>query len=150
MNLHPIKHGPKGNRYCGPCALAAISNRQTDYAAKLLRKITGKRSITGTSHWAVHRALHEMGFGVRKVTYHQARPTKDRMSLAAWLKITPRPAGKVFLLDAGNHWQVISGRRYVCGRIGEIVSIRDKRVKRRAKVEAAWEVYKLEDLRRAA
>ena len=41
---------------------------------------------------------------------------------------------------AGCHWQLVSGRRYTCGRIREIVSIRDKRVKRRARVAEVYEL----------
>jgi hypothetical protein len=51
-----------------------------------------------------------------------------------------RTPGRVFLIAAGWHWQIVSGRRYTCGRIREIVSIKDKRVKRRARVAEVYEL----------
>lgn len=144
MLLHPVKHGPKGNRFCGPSALSAITGKLTDDTAALLRRQTGRRQITGTHPDQIVRALRTYGYEAKQVfgyTYNQmSKPDWKPLTLAGWLKATPRPEGKVFLVDAGNHWQVISGRRYVCGQTKEIVSIRDKRVKRRARVKAAWEI----------
>ena len=51
-----------------------------------------------------------------------------------------RTEGRVFLIAAGHHWQLVSGRRYTCGRIREIVSIKDKQVKRRARVAEVYEL----------
>jgi len=64
------------------------------------------------------------------------------ITLARWLKLSVkhRTEGRVFLVVAGWHWQLISGRRYTCGRIRDIVSIRDKRVKRRARVAEVYEL----------
>tara|TARA_Y100000401_G_scaffold115874_2_gene120393 strand:+ start:649 stop:1188 length:540 start_codon:yes stop_codon:yes gene_type:complete len=68
-----------------------------------------------------------------------ARPT-----LAAWLREHKgmRTSGRVYLLAAGNHWQLITGFRYACGQVGEIVSVRDPRVRRRARVSEVYEVIK--------
>lgn len=69
---------------------------------------------------------------------------KHGPTLAQWLKDTKadRTAGRVYLIAAGLHWQVISGRRYCCGLTGEIVSIKHKRVRRRARVTGVWELTK--------
>lgn len=68
-----------------------------------------------------------------------ARPT-----LAAWLREHKNilTSHRVYLLAAGNHWQLITGFRYACGQVGEIVSVRDPRVRRRARVSEVYEVIK--------
>lgn len=147
MNIKKIKHGPKGNRFCGPGALSAITGRQTDATAKMLRKLTGRRQITGCHDFEMRRAFKAFGYEMTQTfgyTYLQktTRGFKE-ITLAKWLQITPRPAGKVFLVSAGNHYQVISGRRFVCSQTVDIVSVRDKRVHRRARVKAAWEITKV-------
>ena len=70
----------------------------------------------------------------------------DGVTLAGWLKHTvkDRDANRVFLIVAGWHWQLVQGRRYVCGLTGDIVSIRDKRVKRRARVAEVYELRSME------
>ena len=64
------------------------------------------------------------------------------ITLAKWLQLSVRhrTKGRVFLISAGHHWQLVSGRKYTCGRIREIVSIKDKRVKRRARVAGVYEL----------
>ncbi len=51
-----------------------------------------------------------------------------------------RTSGRVFLIVAGNHFQLVEGRRYVCGRTRDIVSVRSKLVKRRCRVETVHEL----------
>ena len=46
----------------------------------------------------------------------------------------------MYLLVAGNHYQLVRGRRYVCGITKDIVSIKDKKVKRRARVTEVYEL----------
>lgn len=139
MKLHSVTHGPSPNRYCGPSALSIITGRTTTEAATRVRYFTGKRAVTGVDARTLLAVLEDWGYTA--VPLH-AVPKGQGPTLAAWLKDTPRPAGKVFLVCAGWHWQVISGRRYACGRTagGKPVSIRDKRVKRRARVSHVWEV----------
>lgn len=134
MKIHPVTHGPRKNRFCGPAALSALTGRQTDFTAAFLRLISGKRSVMGVDHDLMLRALYKLGYRVRSNNV-EGTPT-----LAGWLKLTPRPAGVVYLVSAGRHYQVISGRRFVDSKTIDIVSVRDERVKRRARVKAAWQV----------
>jgi hypothetical protein len=64
-------------------------------------------------------------------------------TLAGWLKATvkERTADRVFLIIAGWHWQLVQGRRIVCGILGSPTSVRDKRVKRRARVANVYELH---------
>lgn len=152
MKIHDVRHGNTAadrNQYCGPSAISALTGMSSGQAARLLRYVSGKRSIKGSSTGSVQRALAMCGVRTNlmpvKVEYFTnkkgQRKTRGIDSLASWLKKTVklRTTGRVFLLVAGNHWQIISGRRYVCGQSGEIVSINDKKVKRRAKVTEVYE-----------
>jgi hypothetical protein len=132
----PIK---RGNRYCGPSVISAITGLDTGEAAAVIRSITGQRAVTGTSYSGCRQALRQLGY--RTQVLYEAERGKG-ITLAAWLKQSKeiRTAGRVFLICAGWHWQIVSGRRYTCGRVGEVVSIRDKRVKRRARVARIYEV----------
>jgi hypothetical protein len=136
LKLRAPSH-PKGdaNRFCGPSAISAATGMGTGEAARLLRAATGKRSIKGTSTGAVLRVLAKCGVRHARAT-HQPGDT-----LAGWLRSTHgRRGGKVFLVVAGHHFQLISGSRYVCGRVGAVVELDHPKVKRRARVEEVYEL----------
>jgi len=160
MNIHPVNHA-KGdkNQYCGPSAISILTGMSTGEAARLIRHVTGKKQVQGTSTGAIRRSLLMCGLQSRPLFV----PTSTRMvqrkaslmraggtymktsgdlTLAQWLKQTVdiRTAGRVFLVVARNHWQVITGRRYCCGQTGKIISIRDKGCKRRARVTEVYEI----------
>lgn len=152
MKIYDVRHGNGAdkNRYCGPSALSAVTGMTTGEAARLLRFVSKRRSIKGASTHSMARALalcgiRTVGQKVRVEHYKNKRgdlKARGLDSLAAWLSntVSLRQTGRVFLIAAGNHWQIISGRRYVCGLTGEIVSITDKKVKRRAKVTEVYEL----------
>lgn len=138
MKIHPVIREKGGNRYCGPAVLSALLKISTDDAARLLRHYSGKRSIRGTSTNLIRHTLNQSGIRSERV------PVEGKPTLAGWLKAAKerRTDGRVYLIVAGNHWQLISGRRYVCGISKLVVSIADEVVKRRARVT---EVYELAD-----
>lgn len=140
MKLYSVNR-PKGdNRYCGPAVISALTQMTTGEAARLLRVIGNRRQITGVDDDLMQRALAECGITTKLL---MREPVKSsRPTLASWLKGSRelRKPGRVFLLVAGRHYQLISGRRYVCGLTREIVSIKDERVKRRARVAVVWEL----------
>ena len=139
MRLYPINRGPRDNRYCGPAVVSFITGMNTSDVATRMREHNGAYAIRGTWTSDVRCVLNERGFSLVR------RPIETKnCTLARWLKDTKdqRTAGRVFLIVAGNHWQLVSGRKYACGRIGDIVSIRDSRVKRRARVTEVYEVMK--------
>ena len=128
---------PKGsNRYCGPAAISFLTGLDTSEAAALIRQHDQRRAIKGTSTSALIATLRDLGIKVN------AQPEVKGLTLAGWLKasVAQRTEGRMFLVIAGYHFQLVSGRRYACGRIGEICSIRDKRVKRRSRVHAVFEL----------
>lgn len=137
IQLHPVTHGPRKNRYCGPAALSALTGLPTDTTSELLRRVTGKRAITGVGDEVMIKTLHRLGFVLTRADrYERSRPT-----LAAWLEgdRMKRPASNTYLVSAGNHWQVIQGDLYVCGQSLSITTVDNKfRVKRRARVRATY------------
>ncbi len=141
LKLRQIKDGKDKNRYCGPAVISALTDLTTGEAARLIRKQSGRKAIKGTHTWEVFDALEACSIWGRGINV-KPDPWSGKPTLARWLKESKdiRTPGRVFLIVAGNHWQLVSGRRYTCGRIREIVSIKDKRVKRRARVKRVWEL----------
>ena len=147
IKLGAIKDGKDKNQYCGPAVISALTDLTTGEAARLIRKQSGCRKVTGTSTTQVLRALNACGIGHRGINVRypllpSETPWSNKPTLARWLKMSKkdRTEGRVFLIAAGHHWQLVSGRRYTCGRIREIVSIKDKQVKRRARVAEVYEL----------
>lgn len=148
LRIKPVNHGSSKrdkNRFCGPAVISAITGMTTGEAAAQLRRVTGRRMITGTGTTELMDVLHMNGIRMRDVRhYWDVKFNRtDGVTLAGWLKasVKDRDAKSVFLVVAGWHWQLVQGRRYVCGLTKEIVSIRDKRVKRRARVAEVYELH---------
>jgi len=148
LRIKPVNHGSSKrdkNRFCGPAVISAITGMTTGEAAAQLRRVTGRRMITGTGTTEVMDVLNMNGIRMRDVRhYWDVKFNRtDGVTLAGWLKasVKDRNAKSVFLVVAGWHWQLVQGRRYVCGLTGDIVSIRDKRVKRRARVAEVFELH---------
>ena len=154
LRIKPVNHGSSKrdkNRYCGPAVISAITGITTGEAAAQLRAFSNRRMITGTGTWEVQNILLKNGIRMRDVRhYWDVKFNRtDGITLAGWLKASQKerykacnePCKPVFLIVAGWHWQLVQGRRYVCVRTKEIVSIRDKRVKRRARVAEVYELH---------
>ena len=141
LKLGAIKDGKDQNRYCGPSVISALTKLTTGEAARLIRNLCDRKSIKGTYTHEVRRALGACNITMQRQRYPGLNRTTGP-TLAAWLRMSKedRTPGRVFLIVAGWHWQLISGRRYTCGRVREIISIRDKRVKRRARVAEVYEL----------
>ncbi|MDP7346095.1 MAG: hypothetical protein QGG60_09135 [Anaerolineales bacterium] len=143
LKLTAITDGNDSNRYCGPSAISALTNLTTGEAARLIRKQNGRKTIKGAHTYEVLDALQACNITATRWQEPGVRLSRTTgPTLAGWLKMSKadRTPGRIFLIVAGWHWQLVSGRRYTCGRIREIVSIRDKRVKRRARVAEVWEL----------
>lgn len=146
LKLRPVNHA-KGdtNRYCGPSAISAVTGMTSGEAARLLRSVTGRTVIKGASSASVCSALARCGVCVERVEHRARVFTADRWrfeaypTLAAWLKATHGTrGGKVLLVSAGHHWQVVSGNRFVCGQTRDVVALDHPKVHRRAKVKAVY------------
>lgn len=147
MTTHITLRAPinTGNRYCGPAVISAIAHIGTAEAASVIRGVTGKRFVKGTSYSACRQALRQLGFLTKPIVDPlSCLDDFQKPTLAKWLREhkSKRTTGRVFLICAGHHWFAVTGRRYVCGIVKEIVSIKDPRVKRRARVARAYEVVR--------
>ena len=129
------------NRYCGPAVISAVTGMVTGEAARLIRHVSGQRKVTGSYAHHVIRALKLCNVGYSSNKFF-GLDTKRQPTLAQWLKSSKdiRTSGRVFLIVAGNHFQLVEGRRYVCGRTKDVVSVRSKLVKRRCRVEEVYEL----------
>lgn len=142
LKLHKVKRAKRGNRFCGPAVISALTGMTTDEASRLIRHVSPHRTMVAGTHTSeVLEALRLCGIHVKlgrmSRYYRDNRPT-----LAKWLSdtVSERSAGRVFLLIAGNHWQLVSGRRFVCGQTVEIVGFTHEKVKRRRRVEECYEL----------
>jgi hypothetical protein len=139
LKIKPVNHGTTKadvNRYCGAAVVSAITGMTTGEAARLVRHLSGVRSVKGTSTRQIRDAFNACGIQFKSRSYGMRLNRTNGVTLAGWLKgsVKYRNAERVFLIVAGHHWQLVQGRRYVCGITKDIVSIKDKKVKRRARV----------------
>jgi hypothetical protein len=144
VNIKSVNH-QRGdtNRYCGPSVISAITGMATGEAARLIRHVGGRKAIRGSSVREVTDALAMCGIKSEYQSFGMKLGRSKGPTLAGWLKATvkERTADRVFLIIAGWHWQLVQGRRIVCGILGSPTSVRDKRVKRRARVANVYELH---------
>jgi len=145
LKIKPVNHGAvkaDKNRYCGPSVISAITGMTSGEAARLIRHVGGRKSIKGSTTWEVKRSLDLCGIESKRTTFGLTLGRSKGVTLAGWLKgtVKERTADRVFLIVAGWHWQLVQGRRYVCGIVGDVVSINDKKIKRRARVSEVYEL----------
>jgi hypothetical protein len=145
LKIKPVNHGTTKadrNRYCGPSVISAITGMATGEASRLIRSVSGVRSVKGSSTSQVRRSLRECNIDAQPCRFGMRLNRSTGPTLAGWLKATvkERTADRVFLIVAGWHWQLVQGRRYVCGISGDVVSIKHKKVKRRARVAEVYEL----------
>ena len=157
MKLNPVNKTKNGNRYCGPAVISSVTGCTTDEAAKSIRTISGQRAVRGAATRHVLEAFSQHWGISNKPLFdaHWRTPRNQLPTLSGWLRDNKqlRTTGRVFLIVAGNHFQLVSGRRYVCGVTRDVVSIKDDKVKRRARVSEVYELTgapKLTDAGRAA
>ena len=145
LNIKPVNNGKTAadrNRYCGPAVISAVTGMTTSEAARLIRHVGGRKAIKGSTTWEVKRSLELCGIESKRTTFGLTLGRSKGVTLAGWLKATvkERTSDRVFLIVAGWHWQLVQGRRYVCGIVRDVVSIKDKKIKRRARVAEVYEL----------
>jgi len=150
INIKPVNHGTTRadkNRYCGPSAISIITGMTTGEAARLLRHVSGRKTIKGTWTSEVTDVLEMCNIKASYESFGLKLNHSKGPTLARFLKHTvkERNAKRVFLISAGRHWQVIQGRRIVCGILGDPTSIRDKSVRRRKRVNKCYELSVMPD-----
>ena len=141
MKLNPVNRTKNGNRYCGPAVISSVTGCTTDEGAKFIRTLSGQRAVRGSFTCHVIESLRQH-WGVRSHEHFHIRSGQTKPTLATWLRENREllKPGRVYLIVAGHHFQLVSGRKYVCGITREVVSIKHDKVKRRARVESVHEL----------
>ena len=109
--LHAIRGR---NTFCGPAAIASVLGVDTDHAARVLRKATGERRITGVHTRDLQEALRTLGAMTRLI--YLGEPYE---SLADWLRLASsriRASHAILAFGAGKAWHygVVSEGLYQC------------------------------------
>lgn len=122
FNIQPVNRAPKGNVYCGPAVVSAITGCSTDDAVAIIKQRWPERVIRGTATREVLHALRHLGYDGHRVDSGRRRGEE---TLLAWAKRTHADRGRerVFLVNAGNHWRVVQGWQCVCGITEKITTI---------------------------
>jgi hypothetical protein len=137
MQIRPVtRKTRRSNRFCGPAVLSALTGYDTEWTARLLRELSGRPRITGTPERLLLDALRV--YKIRAELFCVYQDKRSRPTLAAWLKGITRDPAAIYLISAGNHWQLVQGRRFVCGLTVEVVPLKHPRVRRRARVKTVW------------
>lgn len=140
IRLRPVNHGTcaaERNRFCGPSALSAATGMQSGEAARLLRKVSGRSKITGC-----HTHHLRSAFALCNVEAVYVPNWRDgAKTLGQWLKASASwRRRKPYLVVAGNHFQLVQGRSYVCGITKDVVSQKHPKVRRKARIEEVYEL----------
>jgi len=151
MKLHQLNRNSGDNTFCGPAVISYLTGINTSTAAACVRMIDPMlKRVKGLHVSTLIRTLKRLGFRadrVLTVNWDNPKPTLNQ-----WLKESKdmRTQGRVFLVVAGNHYQLITGRRFACGITGEIVGLSDKRIMKRARVRYVYEIIPTADQRKKA
>ena len=146
MKLHNLNRTKGGNTFCGPAVISYLTGMNTTTAAACARMTCPSlKVVKGLRVVTMLQTLKRLGFQVDRVltlNWGETKPTLNQ-----WLKGSKdmRTAGRVFLVVAGNHYQLVTGRRYACGITGEIVGLSDKRIAKLARVQCVYEIIPRED-----
>lgn len=147
LKLQDVNHGElilDKNTFCGPSVISSLTGKTTGECARILCDITGKSRITGVHTWAVLMALRREGITNIRLDLPSSGEHRN-LTIASWLLQTHGTRqGRVFLMIAGRHFQLISGSNFVCGITNRIVHTRHSKVGRRRHVESVYELF-LED-----
>lgn len=116
LKIHDVRREPRGNRYCGPAAVSAITGCTTTEAAYLFRRCRGMDRVVGTSRCDMQEVLLSFGLSMQSVP-------ASRLADASQMP-------GVHLVSYNEHWAVVGDGKYVCGRVanGRVISARDDRM----------------------
>jgi len=123
-------------RYCGPGALSAVMGISSNDGARLIREVTGRKSICGTHDYELEAVLRRNGFKLK--TYGYPKPSQP--TLAQWLR-RREDRNKLVIVGLTSHWCVVKGNKYIDNITKEPVWI-SKAPNRRARVTYIIEVSK--------
>lgn len=151
LNIHPVNHGTRKadkNRFCGPAVISALTGLTTMDGSRLIRAFSQREAVTGTTAREVQNALGACGIRMSQLAESTVSGFERNMTLARFLKISSEwRRSRVFLIEAGNHWQLVQSRRFVCAQTEAVVGFKHPRVHRRSRVRNVWMLTASEGLR---
>ncbi len=151
LNIHPVNHGTRKadkNGFCGPAVISALTGLTTMDCSRLIRAFSQREAVTGTTTREVQNALGACGIRMSQLAESNVSGFERNITLARFLKISSQwRQSRVFLIDAGNHWQLVQGRRFVCCQTEAVVGFKHPRVHRRSRVRGVWMLTVSEGLR---
>lgn len=128
--------------WCGPSAVSALTGQPQEHVSQWIAKRRGKgtaRGVRGTSTGEVRSALAHTGLHTKRLESYEKG---DRPTLAAWLKQRgPEVRKATCLIEVGDHWIVVKGRKLVDNHHPTPVFIKQAKG-RRARVKKVWLVYR--------
>ncbi len=111
---YTIPHGR--NHYCGPAALAYLLRTCPDTAAYILRDVTKRRAIHGTTSTEMIRALDRYGLKAIPRAWRRsdvpAPLRRNQRTLAEWLEVAKPEPHQEYLVVVTGHWIVVHGSRW--------------------------------------
>jgi hypothetical protein len=106
--------------WCGPAALSAITGRNAEYCAVILKRrratVSGKRrDVKSTWPSQLVMFLRRHGFAVRELPVEHEYLHRGRLTdtFGRWLRGTERRPDAYYLIGVTGHWIVVRGNRLV-------------------------------------
>jgi hypothetical protein len=145
--MRNVNRPPRGNRYCGPAAISALTGVTTDEAALMLRHVSGRRAIKGCRKEHVIEALRMLGLTVTRVYIRKNGdpcPTVKQWARRRTGFVKPRNTD--LLVGVTGHFIAVRNTRYWDSMNHEgcrLVDGPNKRVKYAYKVEGRVDRFEL-------
>ena len=122
------------NGYCGPAAVSAIAGIDSDIAAAIMRRISGRRAIKGSYDREVTGALRVLGYGFRRSEVYNDKPP----TLKQWAS-RREDRNQTCLVEVTGHWLVVRGYTLADSFHKQPVDIAEAK-SQRCRVRAVWVV----------
>ena len=140
--LHACRYETGLGHYCGPTAIAMLTGCSYREARDAIARFNGQRNVTGTSKIDVQFALLHFGFDMRLfLGFDGPLWAVQRPTLASMLRTrTPAQRSQAWLVQAGQHWVVVQGKKGGCSLTGGKPVWTGEMQRRRARVHAIYVV----------
>jgi len=144
----------KGRTWCGPYALATVSQLSYESALDVFKRVTGRERISGVWNSEMDKALHILGALQRfSVTCHDYDTHSvfvvengvmrmKPLTLNQWYK-RRKDKGGLYLLNVSRHYVVVNGNKIIDNQKPEWTTFYKRKGKgsyKRAHVHRVWKI----------
>lgn len=141
--LHDVKNDTPRRAFCGPTVIASITNTPVSRVKALVRKITGRRNVTGMYNSGVRKALEAKGLKCkyRRLSYG-GQKTEDKQTFAQWLAKEYRYWPKsIYVIEFTSHFVAVYGDYFVDSSTGgKVIPLSELKRWKRARIDSILEV----------